>query len=351
MTESIKPGSPLNSAVGGLVSDVTRGLLGGGATGGNRSYLRGRPLMLRDSRYASVHNKVNRTIQAMPRQKFLYYATFVPGSSVAKNRTFDSWQQGFAFQIKRVDRVKASPQIKELNQYNRKRLIHTGIDYDALNLEMHDTVDDRVLKVWRDYHRWYFGDGRGKNQSTTWRSSVITREMPVSNGWGFSPPDTQPWDTQFFEHLDVYTFYGRKYTQVRFYNPKITTINFDAMESASSEMSAVDMSLKHEGFEYVQVAAPLGNKQIAQFNLTGGDYYEPEDLFGGVNSFLLDLNDSLENSIDGLLGGVARNIPFVGQALAGFASNTIVGSGITGILPRAAQRLSTSSLGRWGNFG
>lgn len=306
--------------------------------------------MMRDSRYAQVHNKVNRTIQAMPRQKFLYYATFVPGSSVAKNRSFDSWQQGFAFQIKRVDRVKASPQIKELNQYNRKRLIHTGIDYDTLNLELHDTVDDRVLRVWRDYHVWYFGDGRGKNPATTWRSSVISAQMPVSNGWGFSPPDSQPWDTQFFEYLDVYTFYGRKFTQVRFFNPKITSISFDALESSSSELAAVDMSIKHEGFEYVQVAAPLGSKQIQMFNLNAGDYYEPEDLFGGVNSFLLDLNDSLESSIDGLLGGLTRNVPFVGQALAGVASNAIVGSGITGILPRAAQRLSSSNLGRWGNF-
>ena len=350
MTESIKPGSPLNSQLGGLVSDVTRGLLGAGTSGGNRSYLRGLPLMLKDSRYVSVHNKVNRTIQAMPRQKFLYYATFVPGSSVAKNRSFDSWQQGFAFQIKRVDRVKASPHIKELNQYNRKRLIHTGIDYDTLNLELHDTVDDRVLRVWRDYHVWYFGDGRGKNAATTWRSSVISAQMPVSNGWGFSPPDSQPWDTQFFEYLDVYTFYGRKFTQVRFFNPKINSISFDALESSSSELAAVDMSIKHEGFEYMQVAAPLTGKQITLFNLNAGDYYEPEDLFGGVNSFLLDLNDNLESSIDGLLGGLARNVPFVGQALAGVASNAIVGSGVTGILPRAAQRLSSTGLGRWGNF-
>lgn len=349
MTETVQAGSPLNSTRGGLASDITSNLLGGGV-GGNRSYYRGLPLILRDSRYAQVHNKANRVIQAMPRQKFLYYASFVPGTAISAQRDFESWQQGFAFQIKRVDRVKASPQVKELNQYNRKRLVQTGIDYDTLNLELHDTVDDRVLRVWRDYHKWYFGDGRGKNASTTWRSSVITSEMPLANGWGFSPPDTTLWDTQFFDYLDVYTFYGRKFTQVRFFNPKITSISFDAMDSSSSEMSAVDMSIKHEGFEYMEVAAPMGSKQITQFNLNSGDYYEPEDLFGGVNAFLLDLNDNLESSIDSLLGGIARNVPFVGQALAGFASNTIVGSGVTGIVGRTAQRLATSSLGRWGNF-
>jgi hypothetical protein len=349
MSETLSAASVLNSPSGGLVSEISSNLLGGGV-GGNRSYYRGLPIIMRDSRYAKVHNKANRTIQAMPRQKFLYYASFVPGSAISSLRDFESWQRGFAFQIKRTDRVKASPQVKELNQYNRKRLIQTGIEYDALNLELHDTVDDRVLRVWRDYHVWYFGDGRGKNPSTTWRSSVISRDMPVSNGWGFSPPDSTPWDTQFFDSLDIYTFYGRKYTQVRFFNPKITSISFDAMDSSSSEMSSVDMTIKHEGFEYVNVAAPLGSKHITMFNLNSGDYYEPQDLFGGVNAFLLDLNDNLESSIDSLLGGIARNVPFVGQALAGAASNAIVGSGVTGFTQNLAQGLATTSLGRWGNF-
>lgn len=349
MSETVTAGSPLNSTSGGLASELTSNLLGT-SVGGNRNYLRGLPLIMRDSRYASVHNKVNRTVQAMPRQKFLYYASFVPSTNLSAVRDFESWQRGFAFQIARVDRVKASPQVKELNQYNRKRLIQTGVEYDTLNLEMHDTVDDRVLRVWRDYHKWYFGDGRGKNASTTWKTSVIRNEFPVSNGWGFSPPDTMAWDTNFFDYLDVYTFYGRKFTQVRFFNPKITSISFDAMDSSSSELSKVDMSIKHEGFEYMEVAAPMGSKHITQFNLNGGDYYEPEDLFGGVNAFLLDLNDSLESSIDSLLGGISRNVPFVGQALAGLASNTIVGSGVTGFLPRVAQSLATTNLGRWGNF-
>lgn len=349
MSESVAAGSPLSSTSGGLANERSVGAVGGNV-GGNRSYYRGLPLMMRTSRYATVHTKANRAIQAMPRQKFLFYACFNPGSAISAVRDFATWQQGFAFQISRVDRPKASPQVKELSQYNRKRLVQTGIEYDAVNITCLDTVDDRVLKVWRDYHKWYFGEGRGKNASTTWKSSVITSQMPVSNGWGFSPPDVMAWDTNFFDSLDIYTFYGKKYTQVRFYNPKITTINFDPLDTSSSELANVEFTIKHEGFEYMEVAAPLGTKQITLFNLNAGDYYEPEDLFGGVNSFLLDLNDNLESSIDNLLGGLARNVPFVGQALAGLASNAIVGSGVTGFAGRAAQSLATTSLGRWGNF-
>lgn len=341
------------SAIAGGVASIGGQVLSGGPnnqTGGSRTYYRGLPLMLRTSSTSTKISKANRSIMAMPRQKFLFYASFTPGASLG-NANFSSWQAGFAFQISRVDRAKASPQVKSLNQYNRKRLIHTGIEYPDLSMQLHDTVDDRVLRVWRDYHKWYFGDGRPKNKQSTWNSGVIqSREsFPVSNGWGFSPSPGRGQDTNFFDKLDIYTFYGKKFTQITFYNPKIESITFDAMESASSDLSTIDMNIKHEGFEYTQVATPISNKEINMFGLNLGDYYEPADAFGGVNSFLLDLNDQLEGTIDSLLGGVA-NIPFVGGVLAGLGSNAIRASGVTGFLPRIARGLAGTSLSRWGRF-
>lgn len=335
----------------GILDSLT-GQTASGQGAGSRQYLRGQPLIMRGSRYATVHNKANRVIQAMPRQKFLYYATFTPSPYISTNRNFSTWQSGFAFQINKIDRPKTTPQLRDLNQYNRKRIVHTGIKFDPLNITLHDTVDDRVLRVWRDYYKWYFGEGRGKNPATTWKSSVIVprQNMPVSNGWGFSPPNTVDSDTNFFDTLDIYVFYGKKFTQMRIYNPKIASIGFDQLDSSSSELSSVEMSIDHEGFEYYEVAAPIERTQIELFNLNAGDYYEPADAFGGVNAFLMDLNDNLENSIDQLLGGV-RNIPFVGGVLAGLGSNAIRASGVTGFLPRITRGLSSSSLSRWGNFG
>jgi len=319
---------------------------------GNREYLRGLPLIMRDSRYAKLHNKANRVIQAMPRQKFLYYATFTPSPEIAKTRKdFGSWQAGFAFQIAKIDRPRTVPQLRDLNQYNRKRVVHTGVKFEQLNLTLHDTVDDRVLRVWRDYYEWYFGEGRIKNDRNSWKSSVVVRrdDMPMDRGWGFSPPNIMPYDTNFFDTLDIYTFYGKKYTHIRVYNPKIANINFDSLESASSDLATVEMTIDHEGYEYYDVAAPITGVEVERFNLNGGDYYEPADAFGGVNAFLMDLNDNLEASIDGLLGS-ARSIPFVGGVLAGLGSNAVRASGITGFLPRLTQGLGSSSLRRWGNF-
>jgi hypothetical protein len=339
----------LSSTVGGTVNSLGRNLFGNGAdiSGGNRSYLRGMPLMLRTSRYATIHNKANRAILAMPRLSFMYYASFIPGRA-SSIRDFSSWQNGFSFQIQKIDRPQTSPTIKSVNQYNRRRLVHTGLEHQDITIVLHDTVDDRVLRVWRDYYEWYFGDGRRTpNASARWTTPVNeprTQFIDRSN-WGFAPKG----DGNIFDRLEIYMFYGKKYTQLTIYNPKISRMEWDSLSQDNGTLLTATMTIQHEGYSYTAVAQPLTNSLINQFNLNSGDYFEPEDLFGGVNTFLMDLNDSFQDAVDSILGNT-RNIPFVGQVLSGLGSDAIRASGVGGIIPRVASGLASTSLNRWGNF-
>lgn len=326
----------------------------GSLNSGNRTYYNGTPLLLRNSRYATVVTKTGQSILAMPRQRFMFYATFTPGNGIPYGlRDFSSYTQGFAFQISKVDRPKFNLDVKTLNQYNRKRLVYTGIEYDNITITFHDTVDDRVLRVWRDYYQWFFGDGRSKGQGTTvpqaWNGPVITKDMPLNNGWGFCPPNTDPYKTNFFDTLDVYTFYGKKYTQMRMYNPKIVNIEFEQMDTESSALATATMTIRHEGVEFVNIAQLLDSEHISMFNLNAGDYYEPTDLFGGLNTFLLDINNSIQGTVDSMLSGLS-SIPYVGQALAGASSRLVSAINITGIGKNTAQNLSASVLGKFGAF-
>lgn len=342
-------GGLLSSTVGGTVNTLGRNLFGdsAGVSGGNRSYLRGMPLMLRTSRYATVHNKANRAILAMPRMGFMYYASFVPGNA-STLRDFGSWQSGFAFQIKKIDRPQTSPTLKPVNQYNRKRLVHTGLEHQDITVTLHDTVDDRVLRVWREYYEWYFGDGRRTpNARTRWNTPVNEPRTQFidKSSWGFAPKGAG----NIFDRLELYTFYGKKYTQLTVYNPKISRIDWDPLSQDDSSLLTVSMTIQHEGYSYTTVAQPLTSELINQFNLNGGDYFEPQDAFGGVNTFLMDLNDSFQDAVDSILGN-ARNIPFVGQVLSGLGSDAIRASGVGGFVPRIASGLASTSLNRWGNF-
>ena len=86
------------------------------------------------------------------------------------------------------------------------------------------------------------------------------------------------------------------------------------------------------------------------FGLDRGDYYEPTDLFGGVNTFLMGISDDIQSGIDNLLNNVSSNIPFVGQALAAAGSKIISGTGIAGFPTTIAQKLGSSNLNIFGKF-
>lgn len=338
--------SPLNNIKGGLAKDLDPSKTGISNPGTKTPFLGGKRIFIRNSRYATVHTKTGSVIQAMPRVKWLYYATFNPSANI--QRDFSSWQEGFAFQIHKIDRPKVTPELKTLNQYNRKRIVQTGIEFNDISLSFHDTVDDRVLRVWRDYYKWYFGEGRDKGAA--WDTSTIENEFSLGNGWGFSPPDSMPWNTNFFESLDIYVFYGRRYTQHRVYNPKIASIDFESLESEATSLSSGTMNVKHEGVEYVAVGEPLTENLVELFNLNGGDYWDPLDQSGSSNVFLSSNNKGLDSAINSLLGNVSSNLPAVGQVLSNMGSRLVSGSSSAGLPIGGTNFLGNSSLGRWGSF-
>ena len=341
------------SSTGGLASNILQDFFAP-SNKGNRNYYNGVPLILRGPQYTKSVNKVARVIQAMPRQKFLFYANFNPSPATGiEMKDMSSVQTGFAFQISKIDRPKATPTLKELRQYNRKRLVQTGIEFGDLNVTMHDTVDDRVLRVWQAYYKWYFGEGRmADKKKTAWTSNVIDQlDTTAAAQWGFSPPNASNTlsNTNFFDSLDIYTFYGKRYTQVRVYNPKISGMEFEAMDSEGTTLTTCSFTIKPEGIEYINTGEIISSTEIVLFNLNTGDYYEPSDLFGGVNAGLMRISDQLENGIDNLLTNIS-SIPFVGGALAGAAGKFINGTGIAGFPMKIAQKLSTGNLTKWGKF-
>ena len=126
-------------------------------------------------------------------------------------------------------------------------------------------------------------------------------------------------------------------------------MDWDGMDSESSNLTTCTMSIEHEGFEYVAVGQKISQSQINQFGLNQGDYFEPSDLFGGLNSSLLGVQDTLQGGIDNLLNNLS-GIPFVGGALAGAGGQLIKSTGVSGIIPKITGNLSSSGLSRFGSF-
>lgn len=186
---------------------------------------------------------------SLPRMKFMFYAEFIPNGDAA---TLYPWlkelgtTQGISFKIKTVDKPNVELNVKELNQYNRKRYAYTKTEYKPVNITIYDTVDNKPLDVWRQYFTYYFGDARPKS-SLTMGQSPVDGNFDDATGWGLRPLSEQ---VNFFTRLDLYAFHGKKYTLISYLNPKITAMNWQNYDMTDSGVEEASITLSYETLAY-----------------------------------------------------------------------------------------------------
>jgi hypothetical protein len=61
--------------------------------------------------------------------------------------------------IKRIDMPSMKVQTDILNQYNRRRVSQTKVDFDSVKMVFHDVADGKTLRFWNLYYRYYFLEG------------------------------------------------------------------------------------------------------------------------------------------------------------------------------------------------
>jgi len=345
----------------------------------------GESLFLRDSRYASkFYSLANGAIpwSKVPRPKFLFYARFVrptPISNRINSTFFGDWIEGFSFQIKTVDKPKVRPVTESLKQYNKTRVVQTGVKYNTIHMTLHDTVDDTVLKMWRDYFHFYYGDGRDKN-ILSWLYDVNNAFKEPPDGWGFSPTLNRAEESSYyFSHLELYHFYGGLYNKINLIHPKISTFSQDKDDySIGNKGAEITISLDYEGVVYEKVSTKITSEiasllQIEDF----ADFFEPP-ITSQAN--LKELNDSIDNFDAIKDANRSSGLPILNQSLGetqsistelissqassplNFALNTGVNVGLTAaldfasgsssadVLRRTAGSLTNSALSSFGNF-
>ena len=104
---------------------------------------------------------------SIPKPKCLFYVNFV-------SRFIDpSFLSQTGFFVKNVDRIQTNYSLQELNQYNKKRVIQTKINYEPISFTMYDVADELGLKLIEAYNRFYFGDFQQKDNNS-WNYDITT---------------------------------------------------------------------------------------------------------------------------------------------------------------------------------
>jgi hypothetical protein len=236
---------------------------------------------LRDYRHASRVFTTN-AYELKPRFKFLFHVSFtlnfqeIPalrGAIGVDDAT------NLSYVVKTVDLPKFTIDNETLNQYNRKRVIQTRINYDPVNIVFHDDGGDVVRNIWYNYFSYYYKDPSQKylnenNQNGSigpsanrtagfgYNTRDIYADDRIVNDWGFigesfndgtSSASGKP---PFFRDIRIFGFDQHKFAEYILINPIITNWQHDQYNySEGGGIMQNTMSIAYETVKYYSGAA------------------------------------------------------------------------------------------------
>jgi len=146
---------------------------------------------LRDYRHASRVFTTN-AYELKPRFKFLFHVSFtlnfeqIPALSSAIGVDDAT---NISYVVKTVDLPKFTVENETLNQYNRKRVIQTRINYDPINIVFHDDGGDVVRNMWYNYFSYYYKDPTQKYLNENNQNGSLGASTTRTTGFGYNNRD------------------------------------------------------------------------------------------------------------------------------------------------------------------
>jgi len=335
---------------------------------------------LRDFTHASKVFRTN-AYELKPRFKFLFHVSFtinVQEIPALKGAFGDGDVSNLSLTVKTIDLPKYNIQTETLNQYNRKRVVQTKLNYEPVTMTFHDDGGDIVRNMWYQYYSYYYKDpsqrylepnntngslGALANQQTGFgynnRDIYSDQRIGNVNDWGyigeaFNDGNTGQFSSggkpPFFRDIRIYGMDQHKFAEYVLINPIIKswshdqydyaagngimqntmTIDYETVKYYSGAISAVRPDRNAKGFadpaHYDTTLSPLARdgSQATIFGQGGA-----LDTASGI------LEDLSSGSVLGLIGAAQK---------AGTAYNTFKGKDLKSIAVSDATALGKNAI-------
>lgn len=291
-------------------------------------------LHMRDARHA--HNLyTEHTFALAPKAKFLYHVLFQPRPDVGDNTTKNTFkfQKEIGVLAKNTDLPSFRVSVENKQQYNRKKNVQTRIDYQDVNITLHDDNTGITRSLLEEYYRYYFNDGNLDINKGAFAPRDINYETTPKK-YGLSTGTVMP----FFANITIYQLARRKWNAYTLVNPLLTQWDHGNMDqSAGAEFNEHKITVAYEsvlytrgevneqgepiGFgdadtRYDQVMSPITYKdeQIATniYNMPDPALINDTGIFG-LGNLLPRVNNTSQSSSGGLLDTITG---FLGGGLS-----------------------------------
>jgi hypothetical protein len=135
-----------------------------------------------------------------------------------------------------------------LNQYNRKRIVHTGMDFTPVEMVAYDTRDGQMEEFLKSYSNYYFNGPMNSPDAGSYSSFDIPTAGFVSgtSNFGFKLQE----DKHFIKKLII----TRKSSDedvnvITIYNPMITSLAADQLNYSESAPMHYNITFAYEGYD------------------------------------------------------------------------------------------------------
>ena len=176
---------------------------------------------LRDARHA--HQLFGEYGHAFaPKTKFLYHVVFQPhpavGDATLKNTI--KFQKEIGVLAKSLDLPSFRASIENKQQYNRKKNIQTRVDYQDINITLHDDNIGATRSMLEEYYKWYYADGRQNNIHAAYNPRDKFYENVPSYGLTTQGPVSM--QVPFFEYIKIYQLAKQSWASYTLVNPLLS---------------------------------------------------------------------------------------------------------------------------------
>ena len=188
-----------------------------------------------------------------PKFKFLFH-TFFDINPYAYTKNINNGSN-LGVLVKTVKLPSFNIKTQDMNQYNRKRIIQTKINYDPINITFHDDNINAITGLWDAYYSYYYSDSsnltgifKGANGSDTESTqpgagaanqnynarNLYNPDLTGDNNWGYigEGPGGRQAKLPFFRNITVFGFNRHNFTAYTLINPMITKFDHDTYSYA-----------------------------------------------------------------------------------------------------------------------
>ena len=321
---------------------------------------------LRDYTHASKTFTTN-SYELKPRYKFLFHVSFtinVQDIPALRGAISNDEIVQYSYLVKTIDLPKFTIANDTLNQYNRKRVVQTKIDYDPVNITFHDDGGDNCRNMWYNYFKYYYKDPSQKYLSNAENTNgFIGKLANYQTGFGYNNRDiydqerignVNDWGyvgetyndgsqsvsgkPPFFRDIRITGMDQHKFAQYILINPLITNWSHDQYDyTQGGGVMTNNMTIKYETVKYFSGALSGAKPDVNVQGFADPAHYDTRKsplarpgstatIFG--QGGVLDtaegiINDLESGSVLGVIGAIQK---------AGTVYNTMKGKDLTSIL-------------------